>query len=264
MEYQNLLFEKKESTAVVTFNRPTVGNALSVDLMVELEALADELQTDLETRVVVFTGAGKNFCLGADVLDPKQQEISTGPVLKRYRGFSIGPRMITKLNSIPQITIAAINGVCLGGGTCIASALDFRIGADNCRCGLPENNLGMNLSWLALPLMVNLLGPARAKRFVILSKNESAQTLHDWGWLDEMVPADQLKERAMEMAQAYAAKAPLTTQMIKRSINTLVQALDQPIMHMDSEQYILASLTDDFKEGIEALLQRRPPSFKGK
>ncbi len=264
MEYQNLLFEKNEGVAVVTLNRPAVGNALSVDLMRELSILADELQSDLEIRVVVFTGAGKNFCLGADVMDSKQQEISTGPVLKRYRGFSIGPTMITKLNQIPQITIAAINGVCLGGGTCIASALDFRIGADNCRCGLPENNLGMNLSWLALPLMVNLLGPARAKRFVILSQNEPARTLYDWGWLDEVVPADQLKERAMEMARLYATKAPLTTQMIKRSINTLVQALDQPIMHMDSEQYILASLTEDFKEGIEALMVRRPPVFKGK
>jgi enoyl-CoA hydratase len=263
VEYKNLIMEKNDGVAVVTLNRPAANNTLSIDLMQELETLADELQSDLETKAVVFTGAGKHFCLGADVLDPKQAGISIGPVLKRYRGFSIGPRMVTKLNQIPQITIAAINGVCLGGGTCIASALDFRLGADNCRCGLPENNLGMNLSWLSLPLIVNLIGPAKAKRFVILSKNEPAETLYDWGWLDEIVPADQLKERAVEMAREYAAKAPLTTQMIKRSVNTLVQALDQPIMHMDSDQYILASMTDDFKEGIEALLQRRKPSFKG-
>lgn len=264
MEYQNLIVERNDGVAVVTLNRPAANNTLSVDLMLELEALADDFQSDLETRAVVFTGAGKNFCLGADVLDPKQLSISTGPVLKRYRGFSIGPRMITKLNGIPQITIAAINGVCLGGGTCIASALDFRLGADNCKCGLPENNLGMNLSWLALPLIVNLIGPAKAKRFVILSQNEPARTLQEWGWLDDVAPADQLTERALEMARTYAAKAPLTTQMIKRSVNTLVQALDQPIMHMDSDQYILASLTDDFKEGIEALMERRKPVFRGK
>jgi enoyl-CoA hydratase/carnithine racemase len=264
VEYVNLILEKYEGIAVVTLNRPASNNTLSVDLMLEMEALADELRSDIETRAVVFTGTGKNFSLGADVMDPKQAEISTGPVLKRYRGFSIGPRMITKLNQIPQITIAAINGVCLGGGTCIASALDFRIGADNCRCGLPENNLGMNLSWLALPLIVNLIGPAKAKQFVILSKNETAQTLYDWGWLDEISPADKLKERAIEVAKEYAKKAPLTTQMIKRSVNTLVQALDQPIMHMDTEQFILATMTEDFKEGIEALLLRRPPVFKGK
>ncbi len=264
MEYKNLIVEKNEGVAVVTLNRPAANNTLSVDLMQELEVLADEFQSDLQTRAVVFTGAGKHFSLGADVTDPKHLEISTGPVLKRYRGFSIGPRMIAKLNGIPQITIAAINGICLGGGTCIASALDFRLGADNCRCGLPENNLGMNLSWLGLPLIVNLIGPAKAKRFVILGKNETAQTLYDWGWLDEVVPADQLRERALEMAKTYAAKAPLTTQMIKRSVNTLAQALDQPIMHMDSDQYILASMTEDFTEGITALMERRKPVFKGK
>ena len=263
MDYQNLSFEKNEGIAIVTLNRPAANNTLSVDLMMELEAVADALQSDIETRAVVFTGAGKHFSLGADVLDPKQNEISTGPVLKRYRGFGIGPRMITKLNQIPQITIAAINGVCLGGGTCIASALDFRIGADSCRCGLPENNLGMNLSWLALPLIVNLIGPAKAKQFVILSRNESAQTLHAWGWLDEIVPPDKLMERAIEMAKEYASRAPLTTQMIKKSVNTLVQALDPAIMHMDSDQFILASLTGDFKEGIEAMLERRKPAFKG-
>jgi enoyl-CoA hydratase/carnithine racemase len=126
VEYKNLILERNDGIAVVTLNRPAANNSLSVDLMQELEALADELQSDLETRAVVFTGTGKNFCLGADVMDPKQAGLSTGPVLKRQRGFSIGPRMITKLNGIPQITIAAINGVCLGGGTCIASALDFR------------------------------------------------------------------------------------------------------------------------------------------
>jgi len=264
MEYRNLTFETNDGVAVVTLNRPTHNNTLSVDLMEELEAIADALQTDLETRAVIFTGAGKNFSMGADVTDPKQLELTSGPVLKRLRGFSLGPRMITKLNSIPQITLAAINGFSLGGGTCIASALDFRIGAENCRCGLPENNLGMNLSWLALPLIVNLIGPARAKQFVILSKNETAQTLYNWGWLNEVAPADQLMERAFAMAKEYAAKAPLTTQMIKRSINTLAQALDRDIMHMDSDQYILSNMTEDFKEGITALMERRKPVFKGR
>jgi enoyl-CoA hydratase/carnithine racemase len=264
MEYQNLTFERRDGIAIVVLNRPMANNCLSVDLMTELEAVADELHSDIDTRAVVFAGAGKNFSLGADVMDPKQHELSSGPVLKRYRNFAIGPKMITKLNQIPQITIAAINGVSLGGGTCIASALDFRIGADNCRCGLPENNLGMNLSWLALPLIVNLIGPAKAKQFVIMSRKETAQTLYDWGWLDEIVPPDKLMERAVEVAKEYASKAPLTTQMIKRGVNTLVQALDQAVMHMDSEQYILASMTEDFKEGITALMERRKPEFKGR
>jgi len=264
MEYKNVTFERDGGVAVVTLNRPAMNNTLSVDLMLELEAVADALHSDLETRAVVFTGAGKHFSLGADLLDPKNQEISSGPILKKFRGFSIGPRMITKLNRIPQITIAAINGVSLGGGTCIASALDFRIGAEDCRCGLPENNLGMNFSWLSLPLIVNLIGPAKAKQFVIMSRNEPARTLYDWGWLDEIVPPDQLMERAVALAREYAAKAPLTTQMIKRSVNMLVQALDHEIMHMDSDQYLLATMTEDFTEGVTAMMERRKPVFTGR
>jgi len=263
MEYKSLLFERLDHVAVVTLNRPERQNTLSVDLMEELCMVAEELWSDAETRAVVFTGAGKHFSLGADVLDPRQQKASTGPVLGKYRAMSLGPHMIRKLYEIPQITIAAINGVSLGGGTCIASALDFRIGAEDARCGLPENNLGMNLSWTALPLMVHLMGPSRAKRFIMLSKNETARTLHDWGWFDELVPADQLMERAVEMAREYASRAPIATQMVKKSVNAVVSALDQAVMHMDTDQFILTSMTDDFKEGISALLERRKPAFKG-
>ena len=263
MEFKNLLFEKLDKIAVVTLNRPDRQNTLSIDLMEELEMVADELESDLETRAVIFAAAGKYFSLGADVMDPRQQEAGSGPILKRRRSLSIGPRMIRKLNEIPQITIAAIHGVCLGGATCIASALDFRIGADNCRCGLPENNLGMNLMWQSLPLMVNLIGPAKAKRFIMLSQNESAETLHAWGWFDEIVPADRLMERAVEMAKTYASRAPIAAQMVKRSVNAVVQALDQAIMHMDTDQYVLTTMSGDFKEGIEALIEKREAKFKG-
>ena len=263
MPYHHLLIEKFDGIAVVTLNRPERQNTLSIDLMEEIEKLADALRADIETRAVVFTGAGKYFSLGADVLDPRQQEASSGPVLKRQRALSLGPRMIRKLTEIPQITIAAINGTALGGAVCIASALDFRLGADNCRCGLPENNLGMNLSWMSLPLMVHLMGPARAKQFIILSKNENAATLREWGWLDEVVPAAELMTRAVEMAREYAGRAPIAAQMVKKSVNAVVQAMDPSFLHMDTDQFILTSMTEDFKEGITALMERRKPAFKG-
>ena len=230
MEYKSLLFEKFDGIAVVTLNRPAANNTLNIDLMQDIEALADELRSDLETRAVVFTGAGKNFCLGADVLDPKQHEISSGPVLKRVREFSIGPRMITKLNQIPQITTPTTNGISLEGGQCAntLSALYFRIGAYNCRCGLPEINLGMNLSWLSLPLIVNLIGPAKAKRFVILSRNETAQTLYEWGWLDEVAPAETLMERAVEMAKEYAAIRPYPRRWLKEALTRWFKPLIMP------------------------------------
>lgn len=172
--------------------------------------------------------------------------------------------MIQKLHEMNQITIAAINGGALGGGACIVSALDFRIGAEDCFVAYPEGALGIPLSWVSLPLCVHLIGPARAKRFVILAQKENATTLLNWGFLDEVVPSDRLMDRAMEMAENYAAMPPVAAQMIKRSVNAITSALDKAIMHMDSDQVLLASLTEDHSEGVKAFFEKRLADFKGR
>jgi enoyl-CoA hydratase/carnithine racemase len=263
MNYENLIVERSGHVATVTLNRPEKLNTLSIDLMAELEKVTEEFQEDLETRVVIFTGAGKHFSAGVDLGDPSRTETMAGPVLQRQRSFHIGPRMTRKLMEINQITIAALHGVALGGGACIASALDFRIGSADCRVGFPEINLGIPLAWISLPLCVRLVGPARAKRMVILGRKEDAGTLLDWGFLDEVVPDDKLMERANELAGEYAAKAPIAAQMIKRSVNAITGSLDQAIMHMDTDQVLLAQTTGDFTEGVNSFFQKRKPEFKG-
>jgi enoyl-CoA hydratase/carnithine racemase len=171
--------------------------------------------------------------------------------------------MIRAIYEIDQITIAAVNGSALGGGACIAAACDFRIGADNCRVGYPEVGLGMNLSWAALPMCVHLIGPARAKQMVILAERVKAQTLLEWGFLDEMVPAHEMMKAAQAMARKYAAQPPIAAQMVKRSVNAIASALDQSIMHMDADQFLLTTQTKDYLEGVSAFLEKREPSFKG-
>ena len=169
-----------------------------------------------------------------------------------------------KLLEIDQITLAAIHGGAVGGAACIVTALDFRIGTDTCFVSYPEINLGMSLSWYGLPLCVHLVGPARAKRMVILGNKEPAKVLLEWGFLDEVVPEKDLHERAMQMALEYASKPPAAAQMIKRSVNAISSALDQSIMHMDIDQLLLTFTTDDFLEGISAQREKRDPQFKGR
>jgi enoyl-CoA hydratase len=264
MNYENLLVERQDRIAMVRLNRPERLNALSIDLMRDIEMVTEEFREDLETRVVIFTGQGRHFSAGADMRDPKRATASDTSLLNKQRQFHLGPRMIQKLHEMNQITIAAINGGALGGGACIVSALDFRIGAEDCFCAYPEGVLGIPLSWVSLPLCVHLVGPARAKRFVILAQKEKAETLLKWGFLDELVPGDRLMDRALEMAGQYAALPPVAAQMIKKSVNAVSSALDKAIMHMDSDQVLLASLTEDYKEGVKAFFEKRIPDFKGR
>jgi enoyl-CoA hydratase/carnithine racemase len=264
MEYKNLTVRREEQVAIVTLNRPDSSNALSVELMRELENMALGFRDDVETRVIILTGAGRHFCLGADLKDPEHIAAMSMPLLERQRYFHLGPRMIRALRDMDQVTIAAINGVSLGGGTCIASALDFRIGAADCRIGYPESNLSMSLSWVSLPLCLHLVGLPRAKRWVMTSETLPADVLLEWGFLDEVVPPGQLMERARELAGTYASLSPIAVQMVKRSLNSLAGALDEAIMHMDSDQVILAQSTEDFQEAIMAFMQKRAPEFKGR
>ena len=113
----------------------------------------------------------------------------------------------------------------------------------------------MNLSWGALPLCYNLVGPAIAKRMVIGGDLEKAEDLLSWGFLDEIVTGEQLQSRTLEMAEYYASRPPMAAQMIKRGINAL-QLANAGVMHMDGDQNALATLSEEFEEAREAFLNK--------
>lgn len=245
---------------IVHLNRPERANASNYELLVELEACAFALREDADTRAVIFTGTGKHFCSGMDLRDG---DTSTLPMVVRRRRHQAGARAIRALRGIDQITIAAWNGAAIGGGACLATALDFRIGASDCFMQYPEIDIGMNLMWESLPLIVHLVGPARAKRLVAGGERLHAPTLRDWGILDEMVEPAELLPRALAFAEFYAAKPPVAAQMIKQSVNRIVSALDQSLMHMDGDQNLFCRTQRDQSEAIAAYLEKRTPRYTG-
>tara|TARA_Y100000994_G_C15647557_1_gene423952 strand:+ start:60 stop:833 length:774 start_codon:yes stop_codon:yes gene_type:complete len=253
-----LRIKKDGPIATVSIDRPNSMNALSIEVLKEFCTLQEYFREDLETRVVIFTGEGENFSAGADLKEKAQ--LSTK--LESWRN-NFGKPAIKSILEIDQITIAAVNGYCLGGAACIASACDFRIASDKSLLGYPEINLGINLNWLGLPLAVRLIGPAKAKKMVIGGENENAETLLSWGFYDEICDADSLMDQAISMANLYASKSPIAAQMIKRSVNNLVYKNDESIMHMDYDQTLLTHETQDRKEAVTAFFEKRDPSFKG-
>jgi enoyl-CoA hydratase/carnithine racemase len=248
--------------ATLTINRPEKRNAITNEMMEDIERIARDFAKDERTRAIIVRAEGNDFSVGADLSQPRFQGDPQSMLIRR-RQLQLGSLMMRSLREIHQPTICAVQGVATGGAACIATACDFRIAAADARMGYGEVKMGINLMWNAVPVCVALIGPARAKRMIMSGKLFDASTLLGWGFLDEVVPRENLDAAARGWAEEYAALPPIAVQMIKRSINQVSGALDQALMHMDADQWLLATHSQDFREAVGAFFEKRKPTFKG-
>ena len=230
-----LKLEKRNKISFVSFTRTRSLNALNSETLRELIALNNELDNDTNTKVIVYRSEGKNFSAGADIKE-QQKKLSKLQIWKS----NLGKEAIESILKINQITIASLKGYCLGGAACIASACDFRVASETTLVAYPEIDLGMNLNWFGLPLLLRLIGPSKTKKMVISGEIENAKDLYKWGFVDELFEDAELDKKTIAFAKKYASKPPLPSQMIKRSVNALTYQADQAIMHMDYDQFLLA------------------------
>ena len=230
-----LKLEKKNKISYVSFKRTKSLNALNSQTLKELIDLNKELESDSKTKVVVYRSEGKNFSAGADIKE-KQKKLSKLELWKS----NLGKEAIESILNINQITIASLRGYCLGGAACIASACDFRIASETTLVAYPEIDLGMNLNWFGLPLLLRLIGPSKTKKMVISGEIENANDLYKWGFIDDLSKDEDLDKNTVALAKKYALKPALPSQMIKRSVNALTYQNDQAIMHMDYDQFLLS------------------------
>ena len=251
--------------SVVRFDRGDGVNALSPEALRQLTQAARSFEDDSETSVVVLTGGAKAFTAGFDLKDAEGRSRKTMDLGSLRRHLKLGPRLTRAWQEMEQITIGAIEGFCIGGGVALAVALDFRVMARDAHMRVPEIGLGMNMSWQSIPRMLHLMGPARTKQAVILANERiSATEAHQWGLVEGVVDPGGAFDAAMILAAKVAAQPPLSVAMTKLTVNRLAHALDDLASHMDIDQFALASLTEDHKEGVAAFLERRKPRFKGR
>ncbi len=261
MDYQHITLEKAGHITTLQFNRPDKANAVHYDHLCEIEHAVLSLRDDADTRAVIFCGAGKHFCSGADLTD--SGDAYKVPLVQRRRRMRMGERVINAILDMDQISVAAWHGAAMGGGACIATACDFRIGADGCFMQYLEVDIGLNLMWQSLPLIIALAGPARAKRLVVGGERIHADRLTAWGVLDEQVAPSELMSEAHKFAAHYVAKPPVAAQMIKQSVNHISNALTRAVMHMDADQNMLVSGRDDRQAAVKAYLQGNQADFTG-
>ena len=250
---------------VVRLDRGDAINALSPEVMRQLRAAALAFEDDAATSVVILTGNARVFSAGFDLKDEEGRARAKLNLGERRAALRIGPRMCRAWWDMEQVTIAAIEGPCVGEAVALAAALDFRYCAESAHFRIPEVALGMNMSWGSLPRLLALMGPARTKQAVILAADRiGAAEARDWGLVEKVVADGAAVPEAMAFASRIAALPPLPVTMTKTSINRLAGALDDLAAHMDIDQFTLASLSEDHAEGMAAFLQRRQPRFRGR
>jgi enoyl-CoA hydratase/carnithine racemase len=194
------------------------------------------------------------------------RDIAREPIARRRMLLQLGPRLVEAIQALPQVSIAAMHGHCLGGGGCIPLACDLRIAANDLRFGMPEVLRGMTMSWRTVPLMVAHFGPARTKELLITGRFLGALEAMNWGLANRIV--DGGRETAWQDADRWAAEIletvpPVQATMVKETVNAIANAAT-PMVHMDTDQFILAQSTDDFREAVLAFIEKRKPEYKGR
>lgn len=263
MEWKFSTIEKQGRIAIVRFDRGIAANPLSLEAMLELTAIARHFDEDLETSVIVLAGRDDNFSMGFDLKDPDSVAMRTAPLQQRRKLLQTGPRMCKAWEDLEQMTICAIEGWCVGGGVALAVSLDLRVMAEGSTLYVSEIERGMNMSWNSVPRFVNLCGPAKSKRVVVMAERVGAERALEWGLADETTPKGGALAEAMRMAERIASLPPVQVRMCKRDVDVAAKALNHAVSFMDLDQYALSQTSNDYKEGVASFLEKRPPNWTG-
>ena len=233
-KYKYLKTELKSGVFYIELTRKKSMNALNTATLDELKRVFLEASKNSKVKMIVLHSNEKNFSAGADIKEKQKKQSNLERWQKNY-----GKECIEAILSAPQITICVTNGYTLGGAAVIATACDFRIGNKDTIIGYPEIILGMNLNWLGLPLLQNLVGSSKTKEMVISGSNYSTKELEKYNFFDELFDGDKKIEVINKWIKKFKSKSPLASQMIKRSINVLAFHDALAIMHMDYDQFLL-------------------------
>ena len=259
MNQDHLLYEVKDGVGRITFNRPQARNALTFQMYEQLAEICRRAENDSSVKVLVLTGAGeKAFAAGTDISEFKT--FSKAEDALNYEGRI--DRTLDALERSRVPIIAAIAGACTGGGASIAACCDIRIGAASARFGIPiGRTLGNCLSMSTYVRLAALLGPGRVKDIIFTARLIDALEAQAIGLLSEVLPDyATLQSRADELARTVASQAPLTLRVTKEALRRIKEKMTP---EEDRNMILTCYMSHDFREGLDAFLNKRTPKWTG-
>lgn len=263
MDYQNIIAEEKNGVGYLTFNRPKALNSFNVDMHREVAEVLNLWSKNSDVRCVVISGEGRGFCAGQDlgdrVVDPNAEAPDLGYSIETY----YNPLIKTIVN-MPKPVICAVNGVAAGAGANIALACDLVIAAKSanfvqafCRLGLVPDSAG---TWF-LPRAV---GHARAMGLTLLGDKLPAETAKEWGMIWDVVEDAELKTKVTELAERLAKQPTFGLSLIKKAIHqSSNNTFDEQVL-LERDLQRIAGRSEDYREGVQAFMNKREPNFKGR
>ena len=257
---KTVLLEVKNGIGYITINRPEALNALSSQVLADLNEVLDQVEKSEEIRVVIVTGAGeKAFVAGADI-----KEMDLMSPIQAFEYMTFANDTFTRLSDLRQPTIAVLNGYALGGGMELALSTDIRIGFEKTVVGFPEVGLGIIPGFAGTQRMSRLIGTSRAKELIFTARTVKGQEAYDLGILNKLVPAEELLSSAEELAAAIMKNAPLAVEKAKHVIQVGSELPLKNAIRLETEAEALHFSTEDKLEGMRAFVEKRKAVFNRK
>jgi enoyl-CoA hydratase len=258
MQYKNILYDRINSLALITINRAHKHNAISLDTVEELNAAVDVSAQDPDVKVLAITGAGgKSFASGSDLNEVLNRDLKKAldPIIQ---GLTL------KLERTPKPTIAAIDGICMGGGLEVALGCDLRIATPKSKFATPEGKLGIIPGGGATARLPRIVGRGWGMEMLLMGEPINSERALQIGLITRIVEPSDLKAEVCRMSEHLSKFAPFVPRTMKAMVHSgMDSSLSGALM---LEKYAQAALvqTDDKQEGISAFLEKRDPLFKGK
>ncbi|MFQ6088604.1 MAG: enoyl-CoA hydratase/isomerase family protein [Candidatus Methanofastidiosia archaeon] len=256
-------FSPEKNIGVIKLNRLEALNAFNDIMLQELDTLLDKISKDSEVKVVVITAdGGKAFSAGLDLKMAEKLQEAPDEDIKRL--VVKGQRLYRKIENFEKPVIAAINGLALGGGLELTLACDIRIAQEEAKLGAPEVSLGLIPAWGGTQRLEKIVGLGNAKEMILTGGMITAKEAEEIGLVNKVVPLDELESTWSFTAAKIAGNAPIAVKLAKKCVNKATELTVEEGNKLEVEAALECIHTEDLKEGIQAVFEKRKGNFKGK